>query len=117
MPQIYKKIDRTKPVAYLQGDGNYTTIHYPDGTTALASLTFKLIRAWYPDIIQVRKGVAVNPKYIVSYNRYSVKGLRVHLEFAGTRIVFEASRRSVDRVERAILVYRLTHDLQDYQIE
>ncbi|GAB3780670.1 hypothetical protein GCM10028818_33320 [Spirosoma horti] len=108
MPKHSKHIDRTKPVAYLQGDGNYTTLHYPDGKTVLASTTLKKVSAWYPHIIQVRKGIAINPTYVVSYNRYSAKGLTVHLEFANTRITFEASRRRVASVEEAVLLLELT---------
>lgn len=116
MPKTSKHIDRTKPVAYLQGDGNYTSMYYPDGSTRLASTTLKKISAWYPDMIQVRKGVAINPEYIVSYNRYSAKGLTVHLEFAGRTITFEASRRRVASVEEVILEYELGPYIREYLV-
>lgn len=103
MPQTSKHLDRTKPVAYLQGDGNYTTLYYPDGTKRLASTTLKKVSTWYPHMLRINKNVAINPAYVVRYDRHSAKRLTVHLDVGKTRLTFEASRRCVASVEEAIL--------------
>jgi DNA-binding LytR/AlgR family response regulator len=105
MPRTSKHINRAKPVAYLQADGNYTTLYYPDGTTVFTSSTLKKVSSWYPDMIRINKNLAISPAYVVGYDRHSAKRLTVHLKFANTHITFEASRRYIASFEEAMIAY------------
>lgn len=62
MSRIYDKLDYTKPLAYITGEGNYTNLFYRDKTTLTTSFVMQKIINKYPELVRISKHVAVNPR-------------------------------------------------------
>jgi two-component system LytT family response regulator len=58
------KIIDDNDIAYLEGDGNCTNIHFVDGTTFFDTRTLKV----YDDILNVKKFYRIHKKYIINLN-------------------------------------------------
>lgn len=107
----YQPVNKTKPVAYLTGDGNYTTLHYTDGTTALSSRTLKDVMTWQPGLLRISKSVAINPAFVSAHTPHNSRSLTVELKVNGQVIRFETSRRKVTPTEHALLDFKANNSL------
>lgn len=51
-------------VSYLAGDGNYTLIHFTDGSTLLTAVTLRQVAGQLPELLRVHKSYAIAPGYV-----------------------------------------------------
>lgn len=70
----HHRVNWSKHPAYLVGTGNYTWLHYPDGTKNLVSITLKHVLPRFSDLVLVAKGRAVNLEYVATYRLKPASG-------------------------------------------
>jgi DNA-binding LytR/AlgR family response regulator len=102
LAQLYKRpIDTIRPehLSYIIGEGNYSHIHFIDGSKVLFSRTLKAFEAQYPNLIRMSKSLAINPASITDWERIDSKTMRV--EVAGVR--HWVSRRRIDKVMEQLI--------------
>lgn len=74
-------------VSYLQGDGNYTVVHFIDGRTLLTAITLVEVARRIPDLLRVHKSFAIAPQ--------GVSALRWVNQAAGRRVLVVTLRNQV----------------------
>lgn len=58
------RINWNAHVVYAVASGNYTTLHFRNGTSVLVSYTLKLVQERFSDLIRVHKNAAVRRDFI-----------------------------------------------------
>lgn len=93
---------RIKDIISFEGNSNYTTIFYNDGTHYLAGYTlgfFEKKYAFSPDFLRIHKSTIINKKYVQFIETENKNGF-VQLT-NGKR--FEVSRRRVPVLEKVYI--------------
>ena len=65
-------------IVWLEGDGNYTRIHYQDGTSALVTQPLVWFEH-YLDFIRIHRSAIVNQAYIQAFERIDSRSATVRL--------------------------------------
>ncbi|GAB2546796.1 LytTR family transcriptional regulator DNA-binding domain-containing protein [Spirosoma aerophilum] len=94
MNQRKTQIHWIRPVAYVSGDANYTTLHYPDGSKLLVSMTIARVTSRL-QLVRIHKQFAVNPAYAWC-------NLEAVVQLAGLDIKLNVARRRVRAVREAL---------------
>lgn len=102
MKQTYR-LNRSKPVLYLVGSGNYTHITFTDFTTELFSITLKALMPQYTNLTRIHKGTAVDLSKVNAIDLAVISSNKVVFVLTmpdGKR--FEVARRRMGEVRELI---------------
>lgn len=76
----YRNPQNTQRMIRLEGNGNYTMIHFADGSKFLmVAQTLRYFEAQIPDFIRVSKSAIVNPDYVDKFIRTGPKSMLLRL--------------------------------------
>ncbi|WP_128547881.1 LytR/AlgR family response regulator transcription factor [Larkinella soli] len=102
--QVYARGNRqrlfdTSELVYLQGDANYTWLHWKDRPSMLVSKTLKYFMSMLPagDFVRLHRNCIVNCRYVERLEQLKNGGGLVYLE-TGTTLTI--SRRRWEEIER-----------------
>ncbi|PRY40819.1 LytTr DNA-binding domain-containing protein [Spirosoma oryzae] len=90
------KLDK---IQHLLGDGNYTQIIYTDLSVDIFALTVRVCVERQPALLRIHKRYAVNPKYVIRFNRISRIEATVTLS---NGLVLPVARRRIEQVRQQL---------------
>ena len=85
-------------IIWIQGDGNYSRVHYKDGKAYLVSNTLKWFEERLPSFIRIHKSGLINPAHLSELHKES-RQLTVLLS---NGIALNVSRRRVDALHAGL---------------
>jgi DNA-binding LytR/AlgR family response regulator len=94
---------RPDHLSHVIGEGNYSTIHFTDGSKVVFTLTLKVFEAQYPFLIRISKSFAANPASITGWER--IDGKTMHVTVG--EVQYWVSRRRIDDVLNRLRALRL----------
>nr|WP_293834084.1 LytTR family DNA-binding domain-containing protein [uncultured Arsenicibacter sp.] len=96
----YDKPLQTDGIIWIQGDGNYSRIHYTDGKTFLVSQTLKWFEDRLTPFIRIHKSMLINPEHLANFNE-KYRPFTVQLSNGQELSV---SRRRIQNIRTGLLV-------------
>ncbi|MBD2704025.1 LytTR family transcriptional regulator [Spirosoma sp. BT702] len=94
--------DGTPQVSWLLAEGNYTHLHFHNGSQYLLAITLCKVCQRYPYLLRLNKQLAVDPTLIVGWQRLAAKQMIVVLERWGNRQTVVVSRRRIREVRQLL---------------
>ena len=91
-----KLFEESANISYLEGNGNYTTVHFTNAPRLLVAKTLSLCMIELPHFARIHKRHAVNPMYIVDTRFNDVKTADV---LVGTVWLAVSRRRLHDTIK------------------
>ncbi|AUD06745.1 LytTR family transcriptional regulator DNA-binding domain-containing protein [Spirosoma pollinicola] len=98
---IKLRIDWKRPVAYVSGDENYTTLHYPDGSTLLVAYTVSWVTTKL-NLLRIHNRISVNRAYVYGWIRHDARTMAVGVTMSTFIKSLEVARRRVAYVEEQL---------------
>lgn len=88
-------------IIWVQGDGNYSRIHYKDGKTYLVSQTLKWFEERFKSFIRIHKSGLINPNHLSELHKES----RQFTVLLSNGVELNVSRRRVDALYAGLTSY------------
>lgn len=87
-------------IVWIQGDGNYSRIHYKDGKTFLVSQTLKWFEERMTTFIRIHKSGLINPEHLSELKK-EYRQVTVRLS---NGVELNVSRRRLDALHEGLMV-------------
>ena len=98
--EIYPKALFSMPtpsIIWMEGDGNYTRVHFSSGRIESLPYTLKLIESKLPDFVRIHKSSLVNPIYVQELNS---RGYRDYYMKLSSGHILSVSRKRIHLITK-----------------
>lgn len=76
---LKKIIELHREIQYLEGDGNYTPVHFANSPKQIYTRTLSYLGLHLPGLVRIHKSYLVNPRYVTDYRANERGGIEVQV--------------------------------------